>query len=215
MALRSMAASQLSSCAETRSGEKEQQPDKTATRPSAPCLLLWAPRIQVAVRRLSPGMMGSQFSGSAAPRARSTRARCWVRRHRAAGGRAGRPRCLLCETCGLKRLTSLRAKGARPPAGAGRPGPARARAGQRVRLREGAPSPNYLAQAAAAREAEKVSSIATKLCCSRAWREVAGSRSYSTSAWLNSTDAPRQLDRHAGAGWTVVQTSGSVRVPTV
>ena len=108
MALRSMAASQLSSCAETRSGEKEQQPDKTATRPSAPCLLLWAPRIQVAVRRLSPGMMGSQFSGSAAPRARSTRARCWARRHRAAGGRAarGRPRCLLCETCGLKRLTS-------------------------------------------------------------------------------------------------------------
>ena len=208
MALRSMAASQLSSCAETRSGEKEQQPDKTATRPSAPCLLLWAPRIQVAVRRLSPGMMGSQFSGSAAPRARSTRARCWVRRHRRA------PSLPAVRNRGLKRLTSLRAKGARPPAAAA-PGARPAGAGQRARLREGAPSPNYLAQAAAAREAEKVSSIATKLCCSRAWREVAGSRSYSTSAWLNSTDAPRQLDRHAGAGWTVVHTSGSVRVPTV
>ena len=120
MALRSMAASQLSSCAETRSGEKEQQPDKTATRPSAPCLLLWAPRIQVAVRRLSPGMMGSQFSGSAAPRARSTRARCWVRRHRRA------PSLPAVRNRGLKRLTSLRAKGARPPAAAA-PGARRAR----------------------------------------------------------------------------------------
>ena len=203
-----MAASQLSSCAETRSGEKEQQPDKTATRPSAPCLLLWAPRIQVAVRRLSPGMMGSQFSGSAAPRARSTRARCWVRRHRRA------PSLPAVRNLWLEKIDKS-ASERRPPAGRRRPPRARARAGQRVRLREGAPSPNYLAQAAAAREAEKVSSIATKLCCSRAWREVAESRSYSTSAWLNSTDAPRQLDRHAGAGWTVVHTSGSVRVPTV